>query len=126
MTYSEDLRQRVVDFVRAGGAKSEASRRFKVSRGCIYNWLPRKTLAAKKTRNVLPYKLDPEKLKAHVAAHPDAYQYERAEALGVSRQVVLYGLKRLGIRRKKNTAVSRAKRQSSQSIPRSPALDSRI
>ena len=33
MTYSVDLRQRVVKFVEAGGAKAEAARRFSVSEG---------------------------------------------------------------------------------------------
>ena len=36
MSYSIDLRQRVVDFVRQGGSKSEAARLFGVSRGRVY------------------------------------------------------------------------------------------
>jgi len=51
-------------------------------------------------------------LETHVNAYPDAYQHERAEALGVSRHVILYGLRRLGI--KKNAFVQREKRQLSQ------------
>ena len=39
MRYSQDLRKRVLDFIAAGGSKAEASRRFQVSRRCIYNWL---------------------------------------------------------------------------------------
>lgn len=37
MTYSVDLRQRVVAFVKAGGAKVEAARRFSVSEGSVHN-----------------------------------------------------------------------------------------
>lgn len=111
MTLSEDLRERVVDFVNAGGGKTEAARRFGVSRGSVYHWLGLESLVVNKTRNTTPYKLDPETLKAHVEAYPDAYQRERAEALGVSEYVVWYGLKRLGI--KKNAAVPRKRRQSS-------------
>ncbi|MDE0317722.1 MAG: IS630 transposase-related protein [Candidatus Poribacteria bacterium] len=39
MRYSQDLRKRVLDFIAAGGSKAEASRRFRISRRCIYNWL---------------------------------------------------------------------------------------
>ena len=114
MTCSEDLRERVVGFVRAGGSKSAAAKRFKVSRGSVYNGLGLESLAITRTRNVTPYKLDPETLKAHVVAYPDAYQAERAKALGVSEYVVWYGLKRLGL--KKNVSLPRKRRQSSQSI----------
>ena len=41
MTHSLDLRKWVVAFVQAGGTKSEAARRFKVSRWCVYDWLER-------------------------------------------------------------------------------------
>jgi transposase len=112
MTLSEDLRKRVVLFVQNGGSKTKACRLFGVSRSSIYNWLAAESLVVKKTRNVTPRKLDPQKLQAHVADFPDAYQYERAEALGVSEYVVWYGLKRLGI--KKNAAVQRERRQLSQ------------
>lgn len=114
MTLSEDLRKRVIDFVRAGGSKSQAAKRFNISRSSVYNWLGLKTLAIKTTRNVIPYKLDPEKLKAHVEQYPDAYQHERAKDLGVSNYVVWYGLKRLGI--KKKPVIRREKRQLSQFV----------
>ena len=42
MSYSSDLRKRVLDFVIAGGSKAEASRTYDVSRTCIYNWLDAK------------------------------------------------------------------------------------
>ena len=111
MTYSEDLRERVVEFVRKGGSKSEAARRFAVSRWCVYDWLSREDLRPDKQGCPAPWKLRPDALEAHVQAYPDAYQHERAEALGVSRHVVLYGLKRLGF--KKNTALPRERRQTS-------------
>lgn len=114
MTYSTDLRKRVVEFVSKGGSKLEASQRFGVSRWCVYDWINRKTLEADKQGSPGPWKLDPEELKAHVEKYPDAYQHERAAALGVSRHVVLYGLKRLKLSRKKNAIVPREKRRLSQ------------
>jgi transposase-like protein len=112
MTYSEDLRKRVIDFVQKGGSKSEACRRFKVSRWCVYNWLNRKSLAPQQRGIPRVRRVCPQVLEAHVKMYPDAYQRERAEALGVSRHVILYGLKCLGI--KKNTFIQGEKRQLSQ------------
>jgi hypothetical protein len=90
----------------------------------VYDWLGRETLEPKKQGSPGPWKLDPEKLQAHVEEHPDAYQHERGAALGVSRHVVMYGLKRLGIRRKKNAAVPREKRRVSQEISQNAGEDS--
>ena len=52
MSYSLDLRERVVAFVREGGGKAGAARRFSVSRKTVYNWLSREPLAPK-TQSVL-------------------------------------------------------------------------
>jgi transposase-like protein len=112
MTYSEDLRKRVVAFVKKGGRKSEACRRFNVSRWCVYNWINRPSLAPQQRGVPRRRLLCLKALEAHVHTYPDAYQYERAEALGVSRHVILYGLRRLGI--KKNAFIQRKKRQLSQ------------
>jgi transposase len=114
MTYSTDLRERVVVFVQEGGSKSEAATRFKISRWCVYNWLKRETLTPSKQGCPKPWRLCPEALKAHVASYPDAYQHERAAEFGVSRYAVWYGLRRLKITCKKNVTVRRAKRQLSQ------------
>jgi hypothetical protein len=112
MTYSEDLRKRVVAFVKKGGSKSEACRRFNVSRWCVYNWINRPSLAPQQRGVPRRRLLCLKALEVHVHTYPDAYQYERAEALGVSRHVILYGLRRLGI--KKNAFIQRKKRQLSQ------------
>lgn len=124
MTYSVDLRERVVAFVRTGGGKSEAARLFGVSRWCVYNWMSRESLDPAKQGCPAPWKLSPEALTAHVAAHPDAYQHERAEALGVSEYVIWYGLKRLKLSRKKNAAVQRKELRLSQSVQQDACIDS--
>jgi transposase len=113
MTYSVDLRERVVAFVKGGGSKSEAARRFKVSRWCVYEWLSRECLEPSKQGCPGPWKLSPEVLEAHVAQYPDAYQLERSVELGVSEYAVWYGLKRLNLTRKKNVALRRKKRRMS-------------
>ena len=64
MSYSEDLRRRVVDYVHQGGSKAEAARLFKVSRGRVYAWLslPPDQLAARKPGPTGPRKPDLQQL----------------------------------------------------------------
>ena len=38
MAYSHDLKQRVLEYVGAGGGKSEAARRFSVARSTVFVW----------------------------------------------------------------------------------------
>ncbi len=47
MTYSIDLRKRVVKFVKDGGSKAEASRRYEVSLWCVNDWCQRQDLTPK-------------------------------------------------------------------------------
>ena len=112
MTYSLDLRKRAIALLDEGKTKAEVAALFNLNRVTLHRWLKRKTQAPKKQRNSTPRKLSLKALEAHVAAYPDAFQYERAEAFGVSRFVVLHRLKRLGL--KKNATVPREGRQASQ------------
>ena len=47
------------------------------------------------TRNKASTKIDMAALEKHVEDYPDAYQYERASALGVSPNCILYAFDRL-------------------------------
>ena len=106
MAYSTDLRKRVLDFIEKGGKKTEASRRFSVDRSTIYRWLAAKdALAPKKPGPKSMRCLDEAALKKHVADFPDLTQNERASHFGVSESSIRYGLRKLGITRKKNTRI---------------------
>jgi hypothetical protein len=104
MTYSQDLRDRVVAFVKGGGTKSEASRRFKISRWCVYEWMTPSTLD-RPVRKAFYHKLNPVDLQAHVEAFPDAYLHERATHFAVSATCIFYALKSLKISHKKNATL---------------------
>jgi hypothetical protein len=41
MSYSEELRWRVVRYVRQGGSQAQAARQFEVSVWCVKDWMPR-------------------------------------------------------------------------------------
>ena len=108
MSYSIDLRQRVIAFVQQGASKVEAARRFQVSLWCVFNWIKREDLhprpALRRRR-----KLDWTALKGHVQAHPDALLRERAAHFGVHHNAIWYALREMKISYKKKPQIWREK-----------------
>lgn len=100
MTYSNDLRVRVVEYVRAGGLKTEAERLFGVTRPTIYRWLSCPKVTSPRPRATRKRKLDKSLLTAHVRAHPDALLRERAAHFGVRVNAIWVALRKLNIRKK--------------------------
>ena len=111
MTYSLDLRQRVVDFVKNGGSKAEASRVYEVSIWCVYDWCKRKELAPKQLPERRNRKLDWKELRRHVQEHPDALLRERAEYFGVHTSAIGYACKQMKLTPKKNATLQAEKSQ---------------
>ncbi len=103
MSYSKDLRKRVLDFVEGGGSKVEAAKRYNISRDIIYKWLKAPDpLTPQKTGPRGPRCIDYSALKQHVQDFPDQTNVERAAHFGVSPYCIWYGLRKLGISRKKD------------------------
>lgn len=103
MTYSNDLRQSVMQYVESGGSKSQAVTIFGISLKTIWNWIKKKNegdLAPKK-RVTPPRKLNQEQLFQFIDSHPDAYLREIAEFFGVTIQAIFYACKRYKISLKK-------------------------
>lgn len=110
MRCSTDLRKRVLDFVRGGGSKAEAARRFQVARSSVYRWCDAPDgLAYKRPGPKGPRKLDWEALRAHVAAHDDFTHKERARHFGVSQHCIWHAMHKMGLTRKKNDGLQAAK-----------------
>lgn len=112
MAYSEDLRKKVIEYLAKGHSQREAHRVFGISLWAVNKWHQKyqKTGELKDNpprRNFK--KLDPEKLKAYVNEHPDAYLKEIGEAFCCSDTAVLKAFRRLGITRKKNETIQRTK-----------------
>ncbi len=101
MTYSVDLRQKVVAFVRDGGSQREAARHYDVSLWCVRDWLARKDLQPQQKGVPRQRKLDQEAVRAHVRDHPDAILRERAAHFGVHVSCMGWALRRLKLTRKK-------------------------
>jgi excisionase family DNA binding protein len=99
MTCSLDLRERVINYIRSGGSKAQAARRFSVSRRTIYNWLSRDDLSPK-AHGLRHRKIDKAQLRAHVQAYPQMLLRERAKIFDVSVPGLSIALKKMNIVKK--------------------------
>jgi transposase len=104
MTYGIDFREKVLEFLDRGRTMREAADVFGIALGSVTKW-KRKLLNTggleDAPRRAGFRKLDPEKLRAHVAAHPDAYLAEIGEAFGCNESAVRKAFAKLRITRKK-------------------------
>ena len=104
MAYSLDMRQRALELLKEGKAKTEVSKVLGVGRTSLLRWEKRESkgeLAATYPKERGGFRVDDEKLKAYVAKNPDAYQAEIAEAIGAKENTVCKALHRLKLSRKK-------------------------
>ena len=85
----------------------QTASRFAIAIRTIVNWLQRLEPTTK--RNKPATKVDMEALKEDVEYYPDAYLYERASRLNVSRSGIHRALKRLNITYKKNSKSSKSR-----------------
>jgi len=107
MAHSKDLRRRVVKYIRQGGSKAEASRRYEVGLRTIYAWLRRgDDQTPHKPGPKDAHKIDMKKLSGMVGNRgTDLMLKEMAKEFGVDQSAVSKALKRLNISRKKNHEV---------------------
>lgn len=103
MAHSEDLRRRVVKYVRQGKSKAEAARVFGVNRGCVYKWLAKGAdLGAMRPGPRTSHKVDLQKLSELMVKRNDLMLKEMAQVFNVHESTISKALKRIGISRKKN------------------------
>ena len=67
-----------------------------------------KKLEPQKNRCKAGTKLDMAGLKEDMIMYPDAYQYERAQRLGISPMCIWHALRRVGVSYKKNISASQS------------------
>jgi transposase len=117
--YALELRERVVKFVRGGGSKAEAARRFDLARSSVYRYLDaaQQGALAPKTSWGHWRKLDPQKLQVYVQKHPDATLKELQKAFRVSHHAIWVRLGQLGFTLKKTHNLSRTQRGPAVALP---------
>ena len=106
MSYSKKYRERTIEYRQNGHTLEQIHQIFKVSISAIQKWekqLKEKGDLGKKELHWGSRKIDPEKLKAYVAEHPDAYQSEMVQVFGCSESGIRDALRRHKITRKKKT-----------------------
>jgi len=106
MSYSIDLRKRVVDYVENGGRIAQAVGLFQVGRATIYRWLGRLDLRATQVKR-RKRKLDWQALEKDVKENPDTKLIDRAKKFGVRPSAIFYALKEMKITLKKKKFVTR-------------------
>lgn len=103
MAHSEDLRRRVIKYVRQGGSKAEASRLFDVCRATIFAWLKQgEEHARQKPGPKMATKVDMKKLSAMAEKGTEKMLKEIAKEFSVDESTISKAMKRLGLTRKKN------------------------
>ena len=116
MTYSVHFRKKVLSVREKEGLSfTSISKKCNIGRNTIFSWT--KKLHPQKHRDKKAIKIDPDKLRQDVIEYCDAYQYERAERLGVSRSGIQRALKKLNITYKKSFTTSKGKRRGEIRIP---------
>ena len=119
MTYSLDLKKRVLSFIEEGHSKVDASKLFRVSKRSVFLWAKEKKEQGDlklKVRDRKPYKIDDERLKEYLQKNPDHYLREIADFFQVSISAVFYALRRLKRTYKKNIFLPRAGRKQTGKI----------
>jgi len=110
MTYSLDFRRKVLEVKGEEQLTfAETAERFAVAKNSILLWS--KNIEPRKSRDKPSTKIDKEVLRQDIEAYPDAYQYERAARLGVSKSGIFYALKRMQVTCKKNTFTPQGRRR---------------
>ena len=99
MAYSHDFRKKVLDIrERENLSIACVAERFNVGIASVVRWLKQ---IERKPQGFRKSKLDLDQLRQDIFDYPDAYQAERAERFGVSRNSIRWGLKKLGVTYKK-------------------------
>jgi transposase len=104
MSYSKDMRERVLALVEAGMKQEEVRKVFGLGVNTITNWKKLRAETGSLSKRELKRswrKIDPEKLLADVKARPDDFDDERAARFGVSRQGIQSARKKHKITLKK-------------------------
>jgi transposase len=110
MAHSEDLRRRVVKYIRQGGSKAEAARIFGINRGCVYVWfrMEKEGRGRRKPGPRGARKVDMQKLSALTRQRNDLMLKEMAQIFDVHESTICKALKRIGMSRKKNGDLRRS------------------
>lgn len=112
MSYSSDLRERVLSYIHSGGKRTEAARLFGVHRQTVQGWVrldrEKGQRRAGKPGPREGRKVTEAALKAALSKRPDAKLTELGHVFGVDPSTICHACRKWGITRKKNVGLRRA------------------
>jgi len=95
MTYPLKFRQHVLGIKEQGSLTfAETALRFSITMSSLMRWT--KNPEPVRGDNKPATKINSTALSSDIETYPDAYQYERAQRLGVSTRGICHAMKRLG------------------------------
>ena len=116
MTYPFEFREHVLGVQKREGLSfSETAKRFDIGVSSLVRWKNRIEPKRKKNRPWL--RINRHRLAEDIRVHPDAYQHERAQRLGVARRSIGDALRRIGVTYKKNDANSKSRSRKIAQLP---------
>ena len=104
MSYSKDLREKVIKYIELGATIESASMLFSVGSSSIKRWKrnQRETGSVMgPSRPLGSYKINEDKLKSYIIVNPDALLDEMSTEFSVTIAAISAALKRLNFTRKK-------------------------
>lgn len=102
--YSQDLRDRVINFIKSGNSQVSAAKLFCLNLSTVNKWYlryRREGHCAPRVRVGAKRKVDLEALTSYITSNPDAKLKDLAKKFGVSIWGIYYWLKKLGFSYKK-------------------------
>jgi len=119
MSYSVEIKEKVVCFYERGNTKAHTAEVFSLSWDTVNKWVKEKQEKGKleKFRPVGGKStINTEALIAYIAQNPDAYDREIGEHFGTSATSVRRARIRAGITNKKNSKIQRKRRRKEASV----------
>ena len=107
--YSEKFRKEILRYYHNGHTYRDTCTNFGISQDTLARWVrdEKSGITVKPERRGRKQRIDRNRLREYVDAHPDAYQREIAEELGCSQPTVCYALKSLGYTLKKRPVLTK-------------------
>ena len=119
--YSEDLRVKVVEFLKKRHTQKEAAEVFGVSAKSVWIWNKMHKEGKRLVFDFVPrspHRINHEKLLAYVKEHPDAYLREIAANFSVAITTIWNALHRLGVTYKETNNLSQGRLEKTGKICR--------
>jgi putative transposase len=104
--YSNDLRKKVIEYIKLGNSKQNAIKIFNISRDTLFKWIKldieNKLFEIDKSPRGRKSRVDIIELEKYLQQHPDVYYIELAKIFNISKSQIHNIVTKLGYRNKKN------------------------